>query len=222
MAKTVRTDVFTFPGAMTPPAVGSPDGSVWRSKITKTAGSPNVVATAGVMALTLDTQNEVQNVKLYMGNQLSYPFANLMAVRFWASLTASAFNNVTAIVGVATNENDAVASISKGAWFKVTTSNAVVLDSTDGTNTNTGIATNAVTWSGGTYKLFQIDFTAGLGDVRFYCDNGDGDLRRQAQKTTFNMAAATGNVQLYAQLQKTAAAASATLNVRRIEVDYSF
>lgn len=217
MSKETICERHLFRGAMTPPVVGSPDGTIWRKKTTGT--NTSVLGTAGVMALVMDSVVEIQNAKLYFGNQLSYAIGSLKRVRFWASLTASSFTPVTAFLGLASNENDALASISQFAVFKVTTSSTLLIDTKDGTNTNTGVSTGGIVWSGGTVKQFVIDFSKGTSDVRFHVDNADGDLRPVAAKTTFNMSGYTGNFQPIVQLQKTSNAATGTLNVVRIDVE---
>lgn len=219
MSKETIVERYLFRGAFTPPLVASASGFPWCYKLTKTAGSPAVVGTAGVLAHTLDAQAEVEVAKSYFGDQLSYPIGKLKRVRFWASLTASSFTPITAFLGMTGNANDTLSSIGQFAVFKVTGSSSLVIDTKDGTVTNTGISTGSIAWSGGTVKQFEIDFSKGTGDVRFFVDNADGDLRPVAAKKTFDMSNYTGNLQPYVQVQKSSNGATATLNLVRVDVE---
>ena len=109
---------------------------------------------------------------------------------------------------MASARNDAIDSIANHASFRLIGSNSLVVETDDGTTDLDDKATGQSLST--TYKRFLIDFTGGKSDVKFYV-NGI----RCAASTTFSMAAATGSLQPYVQIQKTADS-----NVDFVHVDY--
>ncbi len=216
--KAVITTVYEFLGHQRPPVVASPDGTPWRRKTTQTGGAPTVQANAGFLDLALDNTNEVQVAKLYFGNDLSFDIDSLIKVRFWAKITASLNAAVSAALGLAIGENDTIGAIADVLLFRLIGNNNVVIDTKDGTNTQAQIATGQTLAA--TVKRFEIDFSQGLADVRFLMDTADGALRRVAGKTTFNLSAYSAGLQPYFQIQKSANAATGTLSIQRVEIDW--
>lgn len=228
-----RKDLFTFRGAHAPPAVGSRQG-IWCSKITAAGGTPVVKSVSGgTMDLALEATNEVQNICLYFGDILAYKVEDLIRAEFIMKLTAAFPAACSLAFGMAAARNDALASVAAKAWFRIAGgSQAVLLDSLDGTITNTGIATGQTLTT--TLKRFAIDFTgvqtrqvpqSSIGNranVTFHMDDSRGLLRRVGDGTLFDISNyATGSgLQPFFQLQKTAATSVATLSVESVEVEY--
>jgi hypothetical protein len=92
--------------------------------------------------------------------------------------------------------------------FKLVGSNAVLIETDDGTTDNDDKATGQTLVA--SFKRFVISFAAGKSDVRFFID---GD--RVASATTFSMAAATGQLQPFVQIQKTS-----DNNTDSVSIDY--
>jgi len=232
MGYRTRTKVYDFRGAVSPPVVASRVGE-WCSKITKTAGSPTVAAVSGGgLALAMDNANEVQNLCLYMGDILPFDIDDLIRVEFLAKISASLNAAVTAVFGVASARNDNPDSITEAALFKLDGSNTVVVETDDGTNEVNDGSADGMTLEA-TYKRFAIDFatgiksqsapslsTGGKSDIQFHIGNSNGSLRRVGRNTSHSMAAYAGNLQLIAQIQKTAAAVTGTLTILEAEVEY--
>lgn len=233
MSLEILEDDFRFNGIVAPPVAASVLEGPWASKITKTAGSPTCSSAAGGgMALTLDATAEIQNVCLYMGDVLSYPIAQIVQVEFWASLTASLNAAITASFGLASARNDTPTSISDYCLFQCVGNNNLVISSTDGTNTQSAVATGQ-TVAASPWQKFVMEFKTGINTVSGGLSTGgksniwlsaegnaQGVLRRVASGTLFSMAADTGNLQLFAQIQKTAVAAGATLTIQRAKIRY--
>lgn len=226
-----RIDRFNFRGALSPPAVASREG-IWCKADTSSAGAPLVASVSGgPMELTLAADEEVENICLYTGDILPYDIDDLVRVEWTAKLTASLNAAVSGAFGIASARNDALNSVAAHAWFHFTGSNAIVVETDDGTTDNDDVATGISLST--TYRRFAIEFgvgnnprnppslsQGGKSDVRFYISNDNGSLRRVATATRFDMSAYTGNLQLLAQLQKTSATAVATLSLLEAEVEY--
>lgn len=231
MSKQTRIDRFNFRGALAPPVVASRQG-IWCKADTSAAGAPTVQSgSGGAMELTLAADNEAENICFYMGDVLPYDIEDLVRVEFIAKLTASLPAAVSAALGVISARNDAIDTIAEAALFRCIGDNNLVVETDDGTNNNDDIATGETLAA--TYKRLVIDFASGLkaqsppskskgglADVRFHVGNANGSLRRVAPGTAFDMSNYTGNLQLFAQLQKTAAVSVATLSLLEVEVEY--
>lgn len=184
-------------------ATGGHNG--WTIADTSAAGTPTyqtINENGGAMKILLDNTSEVQNVCMYQGDVLALNPALLQSIEMECKVAAIGAAT-TLVFGIGSARNDAVASVACCAWFRIlgsgSTSN-VLIDTRDGTNSQTSIATGVTLSS--TYKKFVIDFTNGLADVRFFIDGA-----RVAGSTIFNMSliSSTQNLQPLIQLQKTSA-----------------
>lgn len=223
---------YHFRGVDSPPASTSPAGFHWVKKITAAGGSPTVKsASGGAMELTLDNTNEAQNLCLYMGDVLPFDIDDLIRVEILAAATASLDSTVTAVFGVASARNDDPDAIAEAALFKLAGSNSVVCESDDGTNNNDDKATSESLST--TFRRFVIDFSSGVqtrtppslslggkGNVGFYMENSNGYLRRVAKNTLFDMSNYGGNLQLLAQIQKTAGTVTGALKIKEFVVEF--
>jgi hypothetical protein len=162
----------------------------------------------GEIALTFDSANEIQNVCLDFGDKLCFDIDNIQRAVFLVKTVASLNAATTLAFGLQSARNDDTDATANNAQFKLAGSNAVVCESDDGTTDNDDKASGVSLVA--TYKEFVIDFTGGKSDVKFYIDGA-----RVASTTTFSMSAATGSLQPFVQISKTA-----STNVNSVTVDY--
>lgn len=228
------TDRLPFLGGSIPD-YASPNSGIWVSKITKTAGSPTVsIVSGGLAQLTLDNANEIQNLCLYLKDILPFPLARLLRVRFWAKLSGNLATGVSCCIGVGSARNDVMDSVVDHAWFRIegNTSNALLCESDDGATDTDDKATGQKLST--TVKELSIDFVGGLvtkgppaksagglANLLFSVEDDRGNLQPVCRGTQFDISAAlANNVQLIAQLQKTAVTDVATLSIGGFEVDW--
>lgn len=234
MSLQTRKITYDFMGAHKPPAVASRLG-IWCSKITQTGGACTIqTGSSGAMELTLDATNEVQNLCLYFGDVLPFDIDDLIRVSFLAKWSSGALNAaITGAIGMASARNDTLASITAAALFRFAggSANSLVLDSRDGTNSQSGIATGEV--PGTAWRRLVLDFQSnvktqsppslslgGKADLGYFISNTNGVLKRAARNTNFSMAAHSTGLQPFVQFQKTAVAAGGTLYIAEVEVEY--
>ena len=133
---------------------------------------------------------------------------------------------MTASFGVAAARNDAPRSMAEYALFQCVANNNLVVSAYDGVNTNNGLATGLTLPT--TFQKHVIDFCTGVKTVagglslggaastKFSIENSSGILRRVETAAPVDMSQYTGNFQFFAQLQKTAAAITAKLQIQKI------
>lgn len=206
-----------------------------RAATTQTSGTPAVAMTSGGFCrLSLDSTAEVQVARLSNGDVLPFDIDQLDSIEFFAKVSASLNAACSLVMGVANAGNNTIASITSRCLFKLTGGGLLTIDAVDGTHSKTGIATGQA-MATADWQRFTMQFKQGLvtqgppaavggvggkASVLFNCEDARGNLRAQARGTQFDMSAETGNLQLYFQLQKTANAATATLDIRDICVTY--
>lgn len=226
-----RIDRYTFRGATAIPATASKDSGVWTKAITGAAPPTVGVVSGGAAALALTADVQIQNACLYMGDVLPYDIDDLIRVEFIAKVSQTLDAATSLAFGLASARNDAIDSIAQAALFRAIGSNAVVFETDDGTNEQDDDATGeTITTS---YKRFAIDFATGVhtqappalsvggkANIMPYIGNSNGSLRRVCQNTLHSMAAYSGNLQLFAQIQKTSADDTGTLSIMEVEVEY--
>lgn len=231
MSKRTLCERFDFRGAHAPPLVASRQGK-WAKADTSAAGSPTVQSgSGGAMELTLDPTNEVQNISLYMGDVLPYDIDDIVRIEFLARITAGLNPAISAAIGLASARNDAIASINERALFRLVGNNNLLVETDDGLTERASIPTGETLVA--SYRRLVIDFgegtltqsppaqsLGGKADVRFFVSNAQGSLRRVAASTQFRMDNYSGNLQVFAQLQKTANAAVATLSILDGWIEY--
>jgi len=184
----------------------------------------NVSGAVGVMALALEATSQVQNVCVSFGDVLALDSLMLRYVEFRARMAVALGTTATTMVafGLASERNDTIDTIAEAALFRILGdgSDAVVVESDDGTTNNDDVATGVTLTT--TFKRFGIDFSKGLSDVRFFADDANGRLTRVASGTTFDLSALTAGegLQFYAQIQKAANTELGTLQIDRFTVDF--
>jgi len=222
-------DRYSFRGAMTGGAAG---WGPWAIADTSAAGTPTYTgANLGGFFMANDAQDEVQNICLSFGNVLSYDIDDLIAVEFIAQCSATLNAVCTIVMGVGSARNDDPDAVAANAWFRLEGSNALLVESDDGTNDNDDVATGQTLVNA--WKRFRIEFAEGVftaspptlsvggkGDVRFYVDDGRGRMRRVAANTRFNMENYAVGLQPIIQLQKTGSANIGTVGVLEYSVEY--
>jgi len=184
----------------------------WKITDTSATGTPtytkDAAAHGGVFTMAFDSATEVQNVCLDYGDKLQLDIDSLMWIRFKVKTVAVLDSATTLTFGLQSNRNDNTDSTTNNAQFKLVGSNAVVVETDDGTTDNDDKATGQTLVA--TYKLFEINFAKGKSDVRFYIDR-----EPVATGTPFTMAATTGQLQPFVQLQKTS-----DNNTDSVSIDY--
>lgn len=213
MSRQTRRFHYDFRGHLAIPAAGSGAGTEFVHAVT---GSSTVAGlTGGGIRLLNESTNEVQNMCLYMGDVLPFDIDEIISVEFIVKTIASLNAASSLAFGLCSARNDAIDSLAAHASFRCIGSNAVLVETDDGTNDNDDVATGLTL--GATWKRFRIDFASrnstmeppsvSLGrksNIEFYGANDHGSLRRVASGTRFDLSNYSGGLQLYAQLQKTA------------------
>lgn len=224
---------YDFRGASKPPLVASRDGATFCRAITGAAPPTVQAGSTGGMDLTLDATNEVQNACFYMGDVLPFSIDDLIRISIVAKLSSASLNAaITGAFGLTSARNDVLASIAQCAMFRFAggTANSLVLDTRDGTNSQVGVATGEV--PGPVLRTFTLDFSSagktvsppglckgGKSDVQFFLTDVKGPKKRVGRASSFDMSAYAGNLQLFAQIQKTAVAAGGTLTIVEADIE---
>jgi hypothetical protein len=185
---------------------------LWKITDTSSAGTPtytkDAAAHGGVVTLAFDSQTEVQNVCMDFGDKLQLDIDSLIEIEFRLKTVATLDSATTLVWGLQSGRNDNTDSTTNNAQFKLVGDNNVVVETDDGTTDLDDKATGKTLVAA--YKRFVISFAYGKSDVRFFID---GD--RVAASTTFSMAAATGQLQPFVQIQKTSDS-----NTDSVSIDY--
>jgi hypothetical protein len=207
----VKRDDFMRAQALTTTPAGE---FGWTAKDTSSSGTPTYLCIsddAGALKLLCDNASEAQVVTAYQNNVLPFKIADLLYVE-WNVLVAGVDAVTTIVWGICSAQNDTPDSTTNHAWFRMegsASTSAIVVETDDGTTDLDDKATGKTLASA--YKRCTIDFSYGLGDVRFFIDGS-----RVAEGVTFDFdQVSTNRCQLFAQLQK----ASGT-GVPAFQVDY--
>lgn len=198
----------------------TPGQNGWTVADTSSAGTPTylcVTEDGGAMKLTLASTSEAEIVTLYTNDVLPYDLAKLQ--RVWFVAKVSGIDAVTTLtMGVGSARADTDDSVAVNAWFRMegSASTSLVVCETDDGTTDTDDKATGVTLSS-TYKKFEIDFTQGLSDIRFYIDGA-----RVASAQTFTLASVTAgqNVQPIVQLQKASGTGTPSITIAQFGAQY--
>lgn len=195
----------------------TPGMNGWTIADTSAAGAPTYLnVSGGGAALTIASTSEAENVCLYQNDVLPFDILKVQRMRFLAKV--SGVDSATTIVmGLGSARNDTPDSVATNCWFRMegsASTSAVVIETDDGTTDDDDNATGVTLSS--TYKQFEIDFTRGLSDIRFYIDGA------VLSTTTLSMAALTTatNVQPIFQIQKASGTGTPALTVKYLEIEY--
>jgi hypothetical protein len=177
--------------------------------------TPSSAGSVGGLAVTFDNTNEIQNVCVYQADILQYLIGGIIEVEFRVKMAQATLNAASMFAfGLASARNDAIASLTNSCLFRlVGASNLVKIDTRDGTITNNGVASTQTL--GTVYKDFLISFAAGKSDIRFFVDGVPVII---PSVTAFSMANTSLALQIFLQIQKTAATATDGYVVDRIRI----
>jgi len=176
----------------------------WNIQDTSAAGTPtkDYVSNAlgGQFKLQHDNTNEVQNIGLNWNDHLAFDITKkpILEVRLKIDGTAAAaFGNgiERLVVGFASARNATLNSVTTNAWFRIEGDGSTrkIKYETDDNTTDSALTDSTKTYAEGTFVTLRVD-CSDLTAVAFYV-NG-------AKVGTLSMAAATGNVQPFVELQK--------------------
>lgn len=180
---------------------GSNVGHGYNINDTSSNGTPTYAPSSdepGAIKVDMDSDSEIENVCLSEGDVLQWDIDKLVEFRCRVKMNQAALDSTTSFaIGLASERNDAIDSIAEAALFRLVGSDAVVVETDDGTTDNDDVATGQELVNA--YKELVISFALGKSDVRFFIDG-----QPVAQSQTFDMSGYSGGLQLYAQIQKTA------------------
>lgn len=159
-------------------------GLPWAARTATTVGSPTFAQVTngvnGLYAGTLASTSEAETAgvdwaDVLMINKPDAGATNVNAVstpvfQAYIKLPSLAASQ-TMVIGLATAFNATLTSISKYAWFRFNANNNVLIESKDGTTTNTAITPIEGTTTVDTnFHLYTIDWTF-LDQVKFFLDD---------------------------------------------------
>lgn len=191
----------------------SQSDSDWLVDDTSASGTPTYVkgGVGGAATLTLASTSEVENVSLHHGDDLGFDIDSIIRAEFRVKTVASLDSAVTIVFGMGSARADDPDAVAANAFFKLSGSNSVVVETDDGTTDNDDVATGKTL--GADYKRFVIDFSGGKSNVKFYVD-GDS----VATSTTFDMSGYSAGLQPIIQIQKTADTAADSVSVDYVKI----
>ena len=233
MSRQTRIYRYDFRGECELAAAGSGAGGPFVKADTSTGGAPTAKGLlGGGIRLLLASTTEIENLCMYMGDVLPFDIDELVSVEIIAKTIATLDSTTSIAFGLCSARNDAIDSLTNHASFRCIGDNNVVVETDDGTTDLDDKATGLTL--GATWKRFRMDFASrnttieppsvSLGrksNIEFYGANANGSLRRVASGTRFDMSAATGGLQLYAQIQKTSDANTDNLDILEMSVEVS-
>jgi hypothetical protein len=187
------------------------------------AGSPSAKTVTGVqhaLRLLLDNTSEAQAICVSFGDILQFQADYLLRVRFRMKVvTPDITTGQTFSFGLSNARNNTWHSMTQYLNFALQASTALVCESNDNTTVNNGVATGLTLST--TFREFEIDFSQGLKDVRFYAGDANNHRTRVAPKTVFNVAQLAGQfLQPNVQLQKASGATTPAIDWDYIDIDY--
>lgn len=200
----------------------TPGHNGWTIADTSSAGAPTYLCATedgGKAVLTLANNTEAEILTLYQNDVLSFDLRMISHV-WWVVKVAAIQAESTLTFGVGSARHDTDNSVAYNAWFRMDggTSLTNLYVETDDATTDVA-ATATGTTLAAVYKKCLIDFTQGLGDIRFFVDGA-----RVATGTTFSMAAAAAgqNVQPIVQFQKSSAAGTPAVHIAQFGITYKW
>lgn len=233
MGRQTRKYQYDFRGHHLIPAAASNVGTPFSKADTSSAGAPTMLGlNGGGVRLLLAADEEVENLCLYMGNILPFDIDEIIAFEAIVKTVATLDSTTSIAFGLCSARADDPDALTAHASFRCIGSNAVVVETDDGTTDKDDIATGLTL--GSTWKRFRMDFASrnstfeppsvSLGrksNIEFYGANDNGSLRRVASGTRFDMSAYTSGLQLYAQIQKTSDTNTDNLDILEWSVEVS-
>lgn len=199
----------------------TPGFNGWTVTDTSSGGTPTYLCTSGVgMKLTLVNTSEAEIVDMHHNDVLQFDVDQIKVADFWVKVAG--IDSVTTLVfGLAGARHDTPDTVAQNCWFRIeggTSTSNVVCETDDGTTDYDDKATGVTLSS--TFKIFRIDMTNGKSDIRFMAGDSLGNLQRVAASTTFTLAAYTGQLQPYVQVQKASGTGVPSISIRRVRISY--
>ncbi len=191
----------------------TPGVNGWTIDDVSAAGAPTyltITENGGAMRLLCANDTEVESLCMFQNDILAVDLALLDWFEIVAKVAAIGATTVLTM-GLGSARADDEDAVAVSAWFKMegaTSTTAIVAETDDSATDNNDIATAETLVD--VYKRFTIDFTRGLGDIRFYIEG-----ERVAGTQLFSMAGITAgqNVQPLVQISK-----GATAGVPRVDI----
>jgi|GEM_PF-1682749 len=187
---------------------------------TSAAGTPTTDyvadAVTGVYAVKFDTTNEVETITVSQGDQRTWDIAKNPIVEFRLKVESDVTGGGgvfaagdKCVFGLAHDRNATLDDNTVHAWFMFAGANHNVYVETDDGTTDNDDNDTSQDWAENTFARYKID-TTDQANIKFYINDID------VTPETMTLAAATGNLQVYAECQKAAA-----LNKdHRLSLDY--
>lgn len=177
---------------------------------TSSAGSPTLDygtdASGGTYVLKLAADNEVETLTLYGGDNhiLDITKKPRIKVRLKVESDVTGAGGAFAagdkfVCGLASDRNATLDSVVTNAWFRFEGANHNILVETDDGTTDNDDNDTGSDWAENTYLILEIDCST-LADIRFLVNGSD------VTPETMTLAAATGGVSFFLEIQKAAAA----------------
>lgn len=199
-----------FNGAVAAFPTSADPATAWLVDDTSSSGAPTYTKGTSEATLTLASTTEVENVCLHFNDALDFDIDSIIRMEFLAKVTATLDSATTIVMGLGSARADDPDTVAANAFFKLAGSNAVVVETDDGTTDNDDNATGVTLSS--TYKRFVIDFSGGKSDVKFYIDGV------KVGTETFTMSAYSSGLQPIFQIQKTSDSNTDALTIDYVKV----
>ena len=192
-------------------------------------GTPTALAMVnGCVALGLEATEEAEAHAVTSGEQ--FRIADLQYLQIVAACSANLGANSGIALGLCKTRNNAPDSINEGVWFRVMDDNTVRAESDDGTTDVDDKLTNLS--AGLTLKRFVFNFRdgwwkrdiragghqGGSAAVQLSMDNAAGNLVPVCRGDQFTLAAASGPLEIFAQIVKASSADTGILYIKEIEL----
>jgi hypothetical protein len=199
-----------FNGAVAAFPTSADPATAWLVDDTSSSGAPTYTKGTSEATLTLASTTEVENVCLHFNDALDFDIDSIIRMEFRAKVTATLDSATTIVMGLGSARADDPDAVAANAFFKLVGSNAVVVETDDGTTDNDDNSTGVSLSS--TYKRFVIDFSGGKSDVKFYIDGV------KVGTETFTMSAYSSGLQPIFQIQKTSDSNTDALTVDYVKI----
>ncbi len=207
----------------------TPGMNGWTVKDTSSAGTPTyltITEDGGAMKLTTVSTSEAEIITMYQNDVLIYDVRQLKSL--WWIVKVAGIDAVTSLtMGCGSAQSDTDDSVATNAWFKIdgsVSTSALVVETDDAVTDNDDKATGATLAA--VYKKLLIDFTNGIGDVRFFVDGaqvayGNGATANDGRFSMAGLAAGL-NVQPWIQLQKASGTGVPSVTIKQFGCQYEY
>lgn len=196
----------------------TPGDGGWTIKDTSSGGTPTyAIQAGGGVKLLLANSSEEEVVTLYQNDVLGIPLVDVQRVEFIAKCGGFDANTI-AVMGLASAQADDEDATDTNAWFKIiggASTHSIVIETDDNTTNTDDKATGQTLTT--TNKLFVIDFSYGLADVRFFIDG-----QRVGSANLMSLAAGTAkNVQPFFQIHKASGTGVGYIQIKDFELHFT-